>query len=148
AHYRANAADGAGLPLGRQPNGSTLVAVRATPESWRAWLAAEGTERRELVDDNGRVTGESVTYRHAGRHTLVTWSAPPLRARSVTAYGAALISEATRAVASPRQQPVPSSGVGRGPGSSPRCGPPRACQTAPRTGRWPGRRSPGPATGP
>ncbi len=111
AHYRANAADGAGLPLGRQPNGSALVAVRATPEGWRAWLADVGTERREMQDDSGRVTGESVTYRHPGRHTLVTWSPPPLRARSVTAFGAALINEATRAVTSPRQQPAPTTGV-------------------------------------
>ena len=53
AHYRANAADGVALLAGTQPDGSTLVVVRAdTPETYRAWLHEACTERVERRDDD------------------------------------------------------------------------------------------------
>ncbi len=108
SHFRANAADGAALLAGKQPDGSVLVAVRAdTPETYREWLnsvALERIERRDDDNDPDRVTSVHSSYRDIGRHSRLSWAPPPLRARSVTAFGMALIREVSTAVNQPRQQ--------------------------------------------
>lgn len=108
AHYRANAADGVALLAGTQPDGSTLVVVRAdTPETYRAWLheaCTERVERRDDDEDPDRVTYAYTSLRDLGRHSRLGWAPPPLRARSVTAFGGALIREVSAAVNQPRRQ--------------------------------------------
>ena len=78
-HFSLRPHDGAGLQLGTQPGGSTLLAVRATAAGWSAWLAENGTESREREDDNGRRVDRS--YRDPGRHARVHWSPPAVAAR-------------------------------------------------------------------
>ncbi len=78
-HFSLRPYDGAGLQLGAQPGGGTLVACRATAAGWAAWLAENGTEAHEREDDNGRTVDRS--YRDPGRHARVHWSPPAVAAR-------------------------------------------------------------------
>lgn len=93
-HYSDRWADGCGLPLGAQRDGSVLVAVRCTAASWVAWLAAHGVERREVDDDYG-TTRTVVSYMDPGPHVRVHWAPAPMAARStpVVVGQAALIEE-------------------------------------------------------
>jgi hypothetical protein len=91
-HYQARPHDGVGLALGPQPDGSALVAIRATAAAWSAWLAEHGTERRDVVADDGHVESESRSYLDPGRHVRVHWSPPAIQARATAvAVGRAMI---------------------------------------------------------
>lgn len=93
-HYSARHVDGVALPLGRQPDGSTLVAIRATAAAWNAWLAEFCVERRE-VDNGEDETRMDASYRDIGRHTRVHWSPRPVMTRMtpVVVGRAALMAE-------------------------------------------------------
>ena len=80
-HYQQSPHDGVGLELGGQPDGSTLVAVRATAATWLTWLAVHGSESRDIQDADGRVIAQDRSYLDPGRHVKVHWSPRGVSAR-------------------------------------------------------------------
>ncbi len=87
SHYRHRNSDGAGLLLGQQPGGVTLVAVTGTGQSWTAWTGDVGVVREQREHD-GRNTAEVAGYREFGRYSTVNWTPPPaLRTSGVAVAG-------------------------------------------------------------
>lgn len=102
-HFQQRPYDGVGLLLGEQPDGSVRLAVRASPAAWGAWLAEHGVEVRQQIGDDGRVVGETKSYKDIGRHCRVHWSPPGVAARSTSAVvGRAQIEAEGRRVRSDR----------------------------------------------
>ncbi len=97
AHFVRVHADGVGLRLGRQRDGSTLVALSATQQGWRDWLAVEGVEAREVNNGEGHVRVDK-TYRDLPPYTRVHWSPPrtPARASNVAIGSSAIQAEGER----------------------------------------------------
>ncbi|MBA2559896.1 MAG: hypothetical protein H0V07_08415, partial [Propionibacteriales bacterium] len=79
--YAAHPADGCGLRLGSQLDGSTLFAIRATTTAYRDWIGDVGVDRRELVDGNGRTFVES-TWRPFPVSVSVSWQPRSFSART------------------------------------------------------------------
>ncbi len=98
AHFVRVHADGAGLLLGRQRDGATLVAIKATQQGWRDWLAAEAVEEREVSDSEGRHVRVDRSYRDLPAYVRVHWSPPrtPARASNVAIGRSAIQAEGER----------------------------------------------------
>jgi hypothetical protein len=91
AHWRTNLSDGVGVRAGVQSNGATIFALRGTLAALRRWLADVGTEPDEIRNEHGNVVSSSRTYRPVTPFVQIGWSPPPIRAHSVTSFGAGLV---------------------------------------------------------
>lgn len=76
-HYRHRNADGAGLRLGSQPGGVSLVAVHGTAKAWSDWYAEHAVEASKARYEDG--SGKVTSYRDAGRFTRRSAGSPRRR---------------------------------------------------------------------
>ncbi len=84
-HFRPRYADGVGLVVGEQRDGSSLVAVAGTQASWDAWIAQHGTVTTPTYDPDGRPFGTETGYLPMPPFSRHRWGAPSLAVRASVA---------------------------------------------------------------
>jgi len=100
-HYRHRNADGAGIQLGANAGGKSVVAVHGAPAAWSTFMVEHAVVERR--DFDGRVA-ENRIYRDCGRPVSVSWQPPVNPTRSTGAiFGSASLEAAARRPVRPGQ---------------------------------------------